>query len=444
MSFKKTFGQISPGLLLAPLIILNLWCALRVYSLAHQRAEIKNDYGTVNDITYGLLNVNAWRDDIMQIVADRIHDFKLTPDQEADLKVEISKVLNALITQADSTIQHEKSFGGQVTKIAVNTFVNWDDVRKKVPIFTQTIINEIQKPSNKEKLKDFVQEKVNEYAAQTYDSTMDTTHITKILAKYNVPTVSDFNQKSAGLIDSLQVETYNLVFIMVGSLVFFLLLWFFVFKYKQLRAPLFIMCVMLALIVLLTALFSPMIEIDARIKKLDFVLLGEHLQFNNQVIFFQSKSIIDVVRILLKTGKADSILVGALILVFSILFPISKLISTEVYLIGNEKIKKNKIIYFFAFKSGKWSMADVSVVAIFMAYVGFKNILNNQLQHLNVNTESLTSIATNLTSLQPGFILFISFVLFGLVLSEILHRITEVPSRKLFRAAPQRKVAARR
>ena len=32
--------------------------------------------------------------------------------------------------------------------------------------------------------------------------------------------------------------------------------------------------------------------------------------------------------------------------------------------------KKNKLIQFFAFKSGKWSMADVMVVAIFMAYIG--------------------------------------------------------------------------
>ena len=75
---------------------------------------------------------------------------------------------------------------------------------------------------------------------------------------------------------------------------------------------------------------------------------------------------------------------------------------------------------FFALKSGKWSMADVMMVAIFMAYVGFKGILDNQLQDLNMHTDYLTSIATNQTSLQPGFILFVSYVLFGLVLAVIL------------------------
>jgi hypothetical protein len=69
-------------------------------------------------------------------------------------------------------------------------------------------------------------------------------------------------------------------------------------------------------------------------------------------------------------------------------------------------------------------MADVAVVAIFMAYVGFKGILDNQLSHLNVKSGDMESIATNKTALQPGYLIFIAFVLFGLVLSEILKRIT--------------------
>ena len=69
-------------------------------------------------------------------------------------------------------------------------------------------------------------------------------------------------------------------------------------------------------------------------------------------------------------------------------------------------------------------MADVNVVAIFMAYIGFKGILDSQMAHLNLQTDSLASISTNETSLQPGFILFVTFVLFGLILSVILQYIT--------------------
>jgi hypothetical protein len=161
------------------------------------------------------------------------------------------------------------------------------------------------------------------------------------------------------------------------------------------------------------------------------LLIGERISFHDQVIFFQSKSIIDVVRILIETGKYDSAIVGVLILVFSILFPIIKLLSTKLYLLSNEKWRNNKVIQYFAFKSGKWSMADVQVVAIFMAYIGFKGILDNQLSSLNLKTASLASVSTNETSLQPGFILFVAFVIFGLVLSVILQWITSLEAKKL-------------
>ena len=75
-------------------------------------------------------------------------------------------------------------------------------------------------------------------------------------------------------------------------------------------------------------------------------------------------------------------------------------------------------------------MADVNVVAIFMAYIGFKGILDSQLTNLNMKTDSLASISTNETTLQPGFILFLAFVLFGLVLSVILQKITTLNSSK--------------
>src|SRR6185436_5627298 len=182
----------------------------------------------------------------------------------------------------------------------------------------------------------------------------------------------------------------------------------------------------LALIFLFTGLAAPMIEIDARIQEINFMLIGKNIQFNDQVLFYQSKSIIDVVKILIETGKADSVLVGLLILIFSIVFPVAKLLSTKFFLLGSDKWRNSKIIKFFAFKSGKWSMADVMVVAIFMAYIGFKGILDSELGKMStdMNNQNVASIATNKTSLQPGFILFIAFVLFSLILSVILKKIS--------------------
>ena len=70
-------------------------------------------------------------------------------------------------------------------------------------------------------------------------------------------------------------------------------------------------------------------------------------------------------------------------------------------------------------------MADVMVVAIFMAFVGFQGILNDQLSDIELHTDDVNLITTNKSNLQPGFLIFVSFVIFNLVLAEILKRITK-------------------
>ena len=362
---------------------------------------------------------------MIRVVTRRIDDFELTAEQEKALKYEVSQVLHAVIDKADSMLdKKQKTIGGKLKKFAIRTFVKEEKLHAQVPVFAQTIVNEIKKPKNKEKLKFLVQSKMAQFGAITYDSVNDVKRIESIIYKYEAADVAEFNITSQSMLDGLQERTYFYTFVILTIMIMFLVMWWLLRFQKPLYTPLFVISVLLALAVLFVGLTTPMIEIDARIKEMSFILLGEDISFHDQVIFFQSKSIVDVVRILIDTGKYDSAFVGILILIFSIVFPIGKLVATKLYLLGNEKWRANKLIQFFAFKSGKWSMADVNVVAIFMAYIGFKGILDSQLESLNMKTDSLASISTNQTSLQPGFILFVTFVLFGLILSVILQKIT--------------------
>jgi len=427
------------------LLVVAAWCGLQVHNLSAERARIKKDYSTLNNITNGLLSVNAWRDHLVRVVTNRIDDFEFTKEQEAALKFEVTNVLNSVVNRADSMLQlKQKTLKGKIKKFAIKAIVNEDKLHKQVPIYAQTIVDELKKPRNRAKLKFLAQSKIQEFGKITYDSLNDLKRSEVLLQKYNAADVQSFNKTSEGLLGSLQKQTYFFTYVILGILLFFLIMWWMLRNQVLLHAPFFIVSVLLAMVVLFVGLTSPMIEIDARIKEMSFLLIGEKISFHDQVIFFQSKSIVDVVHILIQTGKFDSAAVGILILIFSIIFPIGKLLSTKLYLLGNEKWRKNKVIQFFAFKSGKWSMADVNVVAIFMAYIGFKGILDNQLSKLNMETDSLASISTNETSLQPGFILFVSFVLFGLVLSVILQKITSLEYEKLAELQKHEKQVATR
>jgi hypothetical protein len=371
------------------------------------------------------LSVNAWRDHLVRVVTHRIDDFEFTKEQETIVKEQLSQVLHAVINKADSMVDRkQKTVRGKLRRFAVKTLVDEEKIHARVPELAATIVNEIKKPKNREKLKFLAQSKLKDFGSVTYDSANDVNRIKAILNKYGTADVADFNRVSENALLSLQEKAYFFAYIILGIMIVFLIMWWALKNQVALHTPLFIISILLALIVLFVGLTSPMIEIDARIKEMSFLLIGERISFSDQVIFFQSKSIVDVVRVLLETGQFDSAFVGVLILIFSIVFPIGKLLATKLYLLGSEKWRNSKVIQFFAFKSGKWSMADVNVVAIFMAYIGFKGILDSQLSNLNMKTESLASISTNETSLQPGFILFVAFVLFGLILSVILQRIT--------------------
>ena len=124
------------------------------------------------------------------------------------------------------------------------------------------------------------------------------------------------------------------------------------------------------------------------------------------MLYFQSKSILQVVKVLFTTLKFNSILTGLLIFIFSIIFPLSKLFS-----ILYESLTDNytNISRFFIEKTNKWSMADVMVVSIFLSFLGINSFLNSLLK-LTESTEEYISVVpnNNHSNLEFGILFFIS------------------------------------
>ena len=404
----------------------------RLHKLSDQQEQIKTDYSNINNITFGLFSVEQWRDKVADIVNHQVRHFTLTPKQRRQLQVEVQQVILALINKAEALLNKKPAtLGGKLKKLAVKTFVNTDSIKAKVPALAKAIIAKIYNPTSKSKLSTLAMGKFNQaQQSGSLDSTITANDsvMNKMYSKYHVSSPEELNNKLTASLDSIRTTTYDYSFGMLGCVVVVLLLWWLLRKRVEFHAALFVMSLLFAFILLAVGLTASMIEVDARIKSLDFVLLGEHVVFKNQVLFFQSKSILDVVEVLVKQPAVDSIGVGILILVFSILFPIMKLSSTGIHLLSKRKIAENRFIKYFAFQSGKWSMADVIVIAILMTYIGLNGLLESQLASLNMKSDFLTIITTNNTALQPGYIIFISFVLYGLILSTILKFITPYDS----------------
>jgi len=165
----------------------------------------------------------------------------------------------------------------------------------------------------------------------------------------------------------------------------------------------------------------PMIDLDARLSTIDVNLLDSNIHFDEQVMYYQSKSIIDVTITLLEGRGIDLKIVGFLILLFSIILPFLKMLLTTVYLfIG--KSRNSQLIKVIIFYMGKWSMADVFVVAIFMSYIGFYGLISSMLNDFSYQSYSSSADTVNYSSLSPGIIYFSSYCLLSIVMSSIVHR----------------------
>ncbi len=428
-STKKTSGFAKPLLIAGVIVILVIeaLCGFKVHSLSAEQKEYKLDYALVNNVSYGLLSVDVWREQIVSAASAEIREYRLSAEQQAELRKEIDQLLRTLIAHAFEIINKpQKSLGGKLKKLVVKTFVDQKKIEAQVPGYTQKLMTEITKPSTYKKIANLADTALAQMGRQSYDSSVAATKhlMDSVYARYGATDKASFEKIHTARLNQIHTDTYHYAYAMLGCIVLILLLWLVLRNKRDLHVSLYILSVASAMILLAVGLTTTMIEIDARISRMDLHFLGKAISFRDQGLFFQSKSIIDVVMLLLKTGQLPSQIVGVLILVFSVLFPFMKLSSTGIALMSEDNWGKNKFIRYFAFESGKWSMADVMVVAILMTYIGFNGIVHTTLSGLRADS-TVTTIATNNTSVQPGYIIFIAFVIYGFVLSAILKKITK-------------------
>jgi hypothetical protein len=397
-------------------LLLSLFLSRRLIFLAKQNQEYRIDMAEINNIRYGLLNADEWKYYLAEILTQKINEFQLTPENQEQLQTQIENLLYRLLDEVDKILQNDM---GRIKRFVMNAFVDLEKLKENVPELAEALLEEMAKPENKENLNEYVLGKLDSFVAETFNND-EQVKLNLLLGEYER---GDRNITSAYL-EQLTNQTTNklridaLLLIIFLSFIFGINI-FFATKNRQSRL-LFLLLV--AFIFLLNGITIPMIDIEAKISRLTFQLMGENIIFENQVLFFQRKSIIDVVWILISTRKIDMIFVGFLIFTFSVLFPVTKLACSYFTIRFPQKTARLKWVYFFTYKSGKWSMADVFVVALFMAFIGFNGIIGDQLSHLSNTNKYVEILTTNGTNLQVGFYMFLMFCLAGLFLSETIQK----------------------
>jgi hypothetical protein len=406
----------------------------QVHRSAREQQVIKQDYSLANSITFGLLSVDQWRDRLSTVIDDQINGYSITPEQKKQIRIEVEKELHTMVAKTVAQIDKpQKSIGGKLKKMAFHALVDSDALQAQVKPFADIIVQKVTSPSSQARLKNIASSKINQLETQTYDATSEAdAKVTKyVFQKYRVSDLAGFDKVVHDELGAVWKLTIRNAFGMLACVLAALVLWLLMRKKVQLQTTLFVMSLLFAVVLLLVGLTSPVIEVQARLQSVDLALLNEHITFQDQVLFFQSKSIWGIITTLLGQQKPDAITVGILILLFIVILPFLRLTAQGVHVF----VKNNKVINYLAFEASKWDMADVMIVGMLMTYIGLNGILKSQLTSLNIHNDTLNTSTVNFTALQPGYFIFAGYVIFELILSYILKRISAYEPRKRVRKA---------
>lgn len=227
------------------------------------------------------------------------------------------------------------------------------------------------------------------------------------------------NPKTPQLISTVDIEKkidhYCMLWWGLFSIIgiFLFVLWF---KARRLSLILAIFWILVALVL---GISLPMMEINAGITDIQFQISNYPIHFKNQSLFFQSKSIIDIVFILF----ISSPFVAIAIFMFSIVIPFLKLVAISVLLFRYDRFKTRQVSSWVVTFLSKWSMADVFIVAIFLANLSFQGIFKNQLTPLTEIKSPQVAINTSHSYMDIGFYFFIAYCLISIIIGFIVMQI---------------------
>jgi hypothetical protein len=388
------------------------------------RRRLRMELAEISHVRYGVLNVDLWMKRIVPILDARVDALDLKVQDQASLRPSVEKALYRLLDSVKEKMSAKSSqgagvgglLGSQGNAFMANMMVG--ALRPHVPEYADVVLAELGKPENKEAFKKYIKSVLAEGAKNTFGN-VDTRWYSYILKEHGCADVSACQQELGSAIrqEDAKIQTEYWAVLASSMLAFALLLT----AGPVLRRSGTVVLLLFCMVLLAGGVLTPMLEVEAKISRLGVTFMGQPIAFTDQVVYFQSKSVLEVFHTLITAGRPDMWVVGVLVLMFSIVFPVLKIFTLTFCLYNPALLRRNRVARFFGLESSKWSMADVMALAIFMSFVAFNGLVANTMGGLKETGADIV-IPTDSSKLLPGYYLFIGFCLASLFLSKKLER----------------------
>lgn len=424
---ENRIAKTGTNVLLGALLILMAGISWKLIDNLRLHQQLVQDRAELRDVRYGMLNADKWVHQISAILEIKVKELELRGEQRESMKRALERILDTLITEADRYIREQHTSGnwwdrttGRIKEGMRNTLMDVDTIKAGIPEYAEQILVELENPETRREIGGFLTSIVGDIADSSF-ATLDETPRTEIHQRYQCPGSTECKKVIGTRLAEIDGQSTHLAIALCLGAALMLLA---VYRTADPSNPLpWVVLSLGSMLLLACGVLTPMLEIEAQISHLKFMLMGHPVEFFNEVVYFQSKSILDVVSILTATREVDMVVVGILLMTFSVVFPVLKLLASIVYIYNPKGLSQSFAVKFFAFKSAKWSMADVMVIAIFMAYIAFNGMIDNQWELVSRGAASagVDVLTSNGTALQLGFYMFLAFCIFSLFVSTIME-----------------------
>ena len=398
--------------------------AWNTFQVENQQAQKRRDLAALQHVKLGLFNVDSWKEIVAEVVTDKVESFDLNAKSRHDLDQKIQSLLRTIISDLERNYHAENSRAlfGVIKNMGSDFFGVFEQMHRDVPQFSRKVVDFLDDPENREALRSYIIDSIARYADSTFGQT-DYTQVDQILEKYEVFSDSR-SSRMEECVAFLQKDIDNgaharRFFNWTAVVVFILTL---VAMNQFLESGVEIKLATTTILMwLLVGINAPMLLLEARISSLEFFFAGTPVSFSDQVLFFQSKSIWEVVGLLIFSGNGmGPFLAGFGVLLFSIVIPFLKL-GASFFWTPSAPSGQSPVVRMLLFHSSKWAMADVMVVAIFLSNLGFDGLLKDQVGNLGQSSMQLEVLTTAHSTLLPGFFAFFAFAMCSILLSHRLQ-----------------------
>lgn len=407
--------RLAAGILLLAAAANSVWQTIGI--LSSRRAR-RTELAEISHVRYGLLNADRWVAIIVPILNAQIDALDLTAANRSSLRPMVIKSLNRVLDQVKDQLAPKPAPGGVApgfAALAQAAIINGmlGGLKPHIPEYADMVLREIGNPENKKAVRDYIRGVVTDGARSTFGA-VDKQGYNAILKQYGcADDVACKNELGRQIRELDSRAAFHYILALAATALAFLLL----NGGRSAIAVQLLFCIAL----LLGGILTPMIEVEAKISKVSLTFFGKPVSFPDQVLYYQSKSVLEVFRTLLTMGRPEMVVVAVLVLLFSVVFPALKVISTALCLRDPSLLKKFRLARFFALESSKWSMADVMALAIFMSFVAFNGVIGSAMSGVTSKSVEIV-IPTDSSRMLPGFYLFVGFCMASLWLAKKLER----------------------